>query len=160
MAAPAELGHNSAALEEKRASMYHNNKNRVFVRAIAGEYRRVLARLDALGAGSVDYVERPEIAVKDVDAIHTDTWTSMGQESERQARLEAFKGFTVTSELMALAAPGVGFYHCMPAYRGVEVSAERNPQMSAYGLGALAEFGDLVDYRTVRLVISQPRVTR
>ena len=83
-----------------------------------------LARLDALGAGSVDYVERPEIAVKDVDAIHTDTWTSMGQESERQARLEAFKGFTVTSELMALAAPGVGFYHCMPAYRGVEVSAE------------------------------------
>ncbi len=46
-AAPAELGHNSAALEEKRASMYHNNKNRVFVRAIQGEYN-VKQELDRL----------------------------------------------------------------------------------------------------------------
>lgn len=37
-AAPAEMGHNSAAIEEKRKNLYHNNKNRVFVRAIAGEY--------------------------------------------------------------------------------------------------------------------------
>jgi ornithine carbamoyltransferase len=83
-----------------------------------------MTRLDRLGPGSVESVERPESAVKDVDAVHTDTWTSMGQESERQARIEAFRGYTVTSALMSLAAPGAGFYHCMPAYRGLEVAAD------------------------------------
>ena len=83
-----------------------------------------LERLGALGTGSAEAFPSPQDAVKGVDAVHTDTWTSMGQESEQDTRRRAFEGYTVTAELMALAAPGAGFYHCMPAHRGLEVSAE------------------------------------
>jgi ornithine carbamoyltransferase len=48
----------------------------------------------------------------------------MGQEAEQQARLEAFRGYTVTEELMQQAAADAVFLHCMPAHRGEEVSAE------------------------------------
>jgi ornithine carbamoyltransferase len=48
----------------------------------------------------------------------------MGQEAEKQARARAFDGFTVTEAMMATAAPGAIFMHCLPAYRGLEVAAE------------------------------------
>lgn len=83
-----------------------------------------LQRLNALGAGAVTQVHRPAEAVDGVVAVHTDSWTSMGQEAEKQQRARAFEGYTVDNELMAQAAPGAGFYHCLPAYRGLEVSAE------------------------------------
>jgi ornithine carbamoyltransferase len=57
-------------------------------------------------------------------AVHTDTWTSMGQEAEKADRKQAFEGFTVNEQIMALAAPNAGFYHCLPAYRGFEVTAD------------------------------------
>ena len=56
--------------------------------------------------------------------VVTDTWASMGQEEEKQQRLAAFKGYQVDHRLMALAAPDALFMHCLPAYRGMEVSAE------------------------------------
>ena len=83
-----------------------------------------LARLDSLGSGAASAVESPSVGVKDADAVHTDTWTSMGQESEKETRVQAFRDYTVTADLMALAAPGAGFYHCAPVYRGFEVTAE------------------------------------
>jgi ornithine carbamoyltransferase len=76
-----------------------------------------------LGTGSVERVERPADAVRGAIAVHTDTWTSMGQEEQRQQRLRAFSAFTVDAELMSLAAHDAGFYHCMPAHRGEEVTA-------------------------------------
>jgi ornithine carbamoyltransferase len=66
----------------------------------------------------------PAAAVKGADLVVTDVWASMGQEQEQAERLKAFKGFTVTSQLMALAAPEALFMHCLPAHRGEEVSAE------------------------------------
>jgi ornithine carbamoyltransferase len=48
----------------------------------------------------------------------------MGQEEQRQQRLRAFSPSTVDDRLMSLAADGAGFYHCMPAHRGEEVTAE------------------------------------
>lgn len=81
-------------------------------------------RLETLGSGSVEASAQPEVAVKGADAVHTDTWTSMGQEAEKAQRLETFRGYTVTSELMKGASAGVGFYHCAPVYRDVEVSTE------------------------------------
>jgi ornithine carbamoyltransferase len=48
----------------------------------------------------------------------------MGQESFKHDRQRAFEGFRVDAAMMAAAAPGAGFYHCLPAYRGVEVSAD------------------------------------
>jgi ornithine carbamoyltransferase len=66
----------------------------------------------------------PMEAVAGADVIYTDVWTSMGQEGEKAARLEAFEGFMVTAEMMAAAGPECVFMHCLPAHRGEEVAAE------------------------------------
>jgi ornithine carbamoyltransferase len=63
-------------------------------------------------------------AVAGADVVVTDTWISMGQESEKEARVADFAGYTVSSELMALADPAAIFLHCLPAYRGYEVDAD------------------------------------
>jgi ornithine carbamoyltransferase len=77
-----------------------------------------------LGAASVNQFDTLEAAVKGAHAVHTDTWTSMGQESESKVREAAFVGFEVTVQAMALAAPGAVFLHCLPAHRGQEVSEQ------------------------------------
>jgi ornithine carbamoyltransferase len=61
-------------------------------------------------------------AVRGVSAIYTDMWTSMGWEGETQQRRIAFAAYQVTDELMARAAPGAVFMHCLPALRGEEVT--------------------------------------
>ena len=63
-------------------------------------------------------------AVSDVDLVITDTWTGMGQENEKTQRLDALSDFQVNQQLMALASKDALFMHCLPAYRGQEVSAE------------------------------------
>jgi len=63
-------------------------------------------------------------AVRDADVVVTDTWISMGQETEEAQRRSAFRGFTVDPSVMALAAPGAVFLHCLPAHRGEEVTAD------------------------------------
>ncbi len=66
----------------------------------------------------------PQEAVRDADVVYTDVWTSMGQEEEREARLQAFRGWCVTAELMKLAKPDAIVMHCLPAHRGEEIAAE------------------------------------
>jgi ornithine carbamoyltransferase len=83
-----------------------------------------LERIDGIGAGSVRQSHRGSDAVRGAIAVHTDTWTSMGQEAEKAERVKVFEGFGVDEALMAEALPGAGFYHCLPAYRGYEVSSE------------------------------------
>jgi ornithine carbamoyltransferase len=83
-----------------------------------------LHRLGGLGGGSVVQSSDPFVAVKDAHVVHTDTWTSMGQEAEKAARREIFGHYQVTDALMASAAPDAMFMHCLPAYRGFEVAAE------------------------------------
>jgi ornithine carbamoyltransferase len=83
-----------------------------------------LERITLLGAASVVQEPRPSDAVAGADAVHTDVWTSMGQEDEAAARKVAFEGFQVTEALMAGAADGAMFFHCLPAHRGEEVAAE------------------------------------
>lgn len=79
-----------------------------------------LDRLAAAGV-EIDYVDRPEDAVKDADVVYTDTWVSMGQEAERTERLKAFEGYTVDEQLMAVS-PGAVFLHCLPGHRNEEAT--------------------------------------
>jgi len=83
----------------------------------------VVARARNLG-GTIELTGDPSDAVRDVDAIYTDVWTSMGQEAERDQRLHAFAGFTVDETLVKGASPDAVFLHCLPAHRGEEVTAE------------------------------------
>jgi ornithine carbamoyltransferase len=83
-----------------------------------------LAAIDALGPGSVMQTTDPAQAVAGADVVHTDTWTSMGREAEKEERARIFSTYQVNAALMANAAPGAWFMHCLPAYRGLEVSAD------------------------------------
>jgi len=74
--------------------------------------------------GAIETVVRPEDAAKGADVVYTDVWTSMGQESERRRRVEAFQGYQVDSELMLLAKPDAIFMHDLPAHRGEEITDE------------------------------------
>ncbi|MDD5393251.1 MAG: ornithine carbamoyltransferase [Thiothrix sp.] len=74
--------------------------------------------------GSVSYFRDPQEAAKGAEVVVTDTWASMGQEAEKKLREKAFAGYQVDSAMMQLAAPDAIFMHCLPAYRGLEVSAE------------------------------------
>jgi ornithine carbamoyltransferase len=66
----------------------------------------------------------PADAVAGVDAVYTDTWTSMGQEAEADFRRQVFAPYQVNEALMGLAKPGALFMHCLPAHRGEEVTAD------------------------------------
>lgn len=63
-------------------------------------------------------------ALKDAQVIITDTWVSMGQESEKEQRIKDFAGFIIDEAAMSVADSGAIFLHCLPAYRGFEVSEQ------------------------------------
>lgn len=69
------------------------------------------------------FADAPD-AVSGVDAVYTDTWTSMGQEAEAERRRQVFAPYQVNEALMAHAKPGALFMHCLPAHRGEEVTAD------------------------------------
>ena len=73
---------------------------------------------------NISYFENPNDACRGADIIVTDVWTSMGQELEIKQREAAFKGFQVDQKLMSWAKDDAIFMHCLPAYRGKEVSTE------------------------------------
>ncbi|MGZ4676644.1 MAG: ornithine carbamoyltransferase [Acidimicrobiia bacterium] len=83
----------------------------------------VVDRARNLG-GTVDLVADPQEAVKGVDVIYADTWTSMGEEAEATIRREAFRGWQVDETLLEVAGPQARFMHCLPAHRGEEVTDE------------------------------------
>jgi len=82
-----------------------------------------LAMKNAQISGAKIYItHNVKEAVSGADVVTTDTWVSMGQEAEKEKRLREFAGFCVDENLMKLATSGAIFLHCLPAYRGYEVS--------------------------------------
>ena len=78
----------------------------------------------AATGGSISLSQQPVEAVANADVVVTDTWISMGQEAEKAKRIQEFAGFTVDAALMSQAQADAIFMHCLPAYRGYEVSAD------------------------------------
>ncbi|GGG45046.1 ornithine carbamoyltransferase, catabolic [Kocuria dechangensis] len=78
----------------------------------------------ALTGGSVLVTTDPDEALAGTDVVCTDTWVSMGQEAEKKARAEIFRPYAVDAAAMAKADPSALFLHCLPAFRGSEVTAE------------------------------------
>ncbi len=76
----------------------------------------------AAGYDCFSICEDPMTAVENADVVITDTWASMGQEAEKEIRKKAFQGYQVNDELMAAAKPGAMVMHCLPAYRGQEIT--------------------------------------
>lgn len=68
------------------------------------------------------WTSEPKEAIKDADVVITDTWASMGMEEEKEIRQKTFQGYTVDDDLMALAKPQAIVQHCLPAYRGQEIT--------------------------------------
>lgn len=81
-------------------------------------------RIAAQTGGSVSVGTDPVAAATGADVVITDTWVSMGQEAEKAERQAAFGAYQVNAQLMAHAQADAIFLHCLPAYRGYEVSAE------------------------------------
>lgn len=98
--------------------------------AAPGDYQPrvdVVADSEAIAAqtgGSVQVGEDAAAAVAGADVVVTDTWVSMGQEAEKEQRVTDFAGFQVDALLMMKANDDAIFMHCLPAYRGYEVSGE------------------------------------
>ncbi|GAA3532277.1 ornithine carbamoyltransferase [Aeromicrobium panaciterrae] len=78
----------------------------------------------ATTAGSVTITDDSDAAIAGADVVITDTWVSMGQEGEKEARLKLFGAYSITADTLAKAAPDAIVLHCLPAYRGLEISSE------------------------------------
>ncbi|HMK56008.1 MAG TPA: ornithine carbamoyltransferase [Dissulfurispiraceae bacterium] len=74
------------------------------------------------GKGSIRIVTDPTEAVTGADVLYTDVWVSMGQESEAQEKAGKFKSYQINAELLRAAKPDAVVLHCLPAYRGKEIT--------------------------------------
>lgn len=85
---------------------------------------RKAVRLGRANGSEVIVTSDPKKAVKGADVVYTDVWVSMGEESEKERRLRDFRGYQIDSKLLKLAKKDVSLMHCLPAHRGMEITAE------------------------------------
>ena len=81
-----------------------------------------IKKVNQISTGTVSQLRNPADAVAGADIIYTDTWVSMGQEEEKQKRIKDFAGFQINSDLLKSAPANVKIMHCLPAYRGYEIT--------------------------------------
>src|SRR6266487_3170717 len=97
-----------------------------FVAATPAGYRpdEEVVRIARDGGGSVELVDDPAAAVEGADVLYTDVWTSMGQENERQQRLQDLAGFGIDADLVRQAGADAIVLHCLPAHYGEEITED------------------------------------
>jgi ornithine carbamoyltransferase len=78
----------------------------------------------AVSGSKVQITHSPQEAIQNADAVYTDVWSSMGQESESADRMKVFTSYQVNAGLFSLAKQDAVFLHCLPAHRGEEVTAD------------------------------------
>jgi ornithine carbamoyltransferase len=83
-----------------------------------------IQKANALTPGCTTQVRDPREAAAQADVLYTDTWVSMGQENEKAKRQKDFAGYAIDAQLVAAAPPHVKIMHCLPAYRGYEITDE------------------------------------
>jgi ornithine carbamoyltransferase len=83
-----------------------------------------IQKANKIAADTVIQTNNPAKALAGANIVYTDTWVSMGQEAEKQKRCADFKGFQVNAELLKAAPPDAKIMHCLPAYRGLEITDE------------------------------------
>lgn len=86
-------------------------------------FQKVLEKAEGSGA-IIQQTHDPRVAAENADIIYTDVWTSMGMEKEASARLQAFSQYQVNEDLVRFAKDDHLFFHCLPAHRGEEVTAD------------------------------------
>lgn len=84
----------------------------------------VLKKAQADTSSYITVTDDPAAAVKEADVLYTDVWVSMGQEEEKQKRIRDFEGYQVNSSLLGHAKSDAIVMHCLPAYRGLEISQD------------------------------------
>ena len=72
----------------------------------------------------VRVVEDPKEGAREADVLYSDVWVSMGEEEEKEKKLTAFQGYQINNKLLEVAAPDAVVMHCLPAYRGLEITEE------------------------------------
>jgi ornithine carbamoyltransferase len=97
-----------------------------FVAATPAEYRpeEEAVRIAREAGGIVELVDDPRTAVAGADVLYTDVWTSMGQEDERQQRLQDLAGFGIDANLVKQAGESAIVLHCLPAHYGEEIAED------------------------------------
>jgi ornithine carbamoyltransferase len=97
-----------------------------FVAATPSLYRPddEVVRIARDAGGTVELTDDPRTAVKGADVLYTDVWTSMGQEDERQQRLQDLAGFGIDTELVKQAGERAIVLHCLPAHYGEEITED------------------------------------
>ena len=83
-----------------------------------------IEKANGFSAETITQTNNPAEAVVDANIIYTDTWVSMGQEEEKQKRVNDFAGFQVNAELLKKAPADAKIMHCLPAYRDYEITDE------------------------------------
>jgi ornithine carbamoyltransferase len=76
------------------------------------------------GKGRISVMTDPKEAVAGADVLYTDVWVSMGQEAEAEQKALKFQAYQINAELLRLAKPDAMVLHCLPAYRGKEITGE------------------------------------
>ncbi|AGO60397.1 ornithine carbamoyltransferase [Ferroplasma acidarmanus Fer1] len=87
-------------------------------------YKAFAEKLGKKAGSAITVTDNVHDSAIGADILYTDVWVSMGEEAERQKRLEDFKGFQINSGLLKLARPDAIVMHCLPAERGLEITDE------------------------------------